>query len=73
MAQTNAEAEKINSYPDIKKLVDDMTPQWIAGVRDIERDWPDYLRQLDQMGIKDYTAAYQAYVTRIRNRLGSYY
>jgi putative aldouronate transport system substrate-binding protein len=73
MAQTNAEAEKINGYPDIKKLVDDMTPQWIAGVRDIERDWPEYLRQLDQMGLKDYTTAYQSYVTRVRNRLGSGY
>jgi putative aldouronate transport system substrate-binding protein len=73
MAQTNAEAEKINGYPDIKKLVDDMTSQWIAGVRDIERDWPDYLRQLDQMGLKDYIAAYQSYVTRVRNRLGSSY
>jgi putative aldouronate transport system substrate-binding protein len=73
IAQLPEEAEKINSYPDIKKLVDDMTPQWIAGQRDIERDWPEYLRQLDQMGLKEYTAAYQSYVTRIRNRLGSSY
>jgi putative aldouronate transport system substrate-binding protein len=71
--QTTAEAEKISSYPDIGKLVSDMTPQWIAGTRDVDRDWPDYLRQLDQMGLRDYTAAYQAYVTRIRNRLGSSY
>jgi putative aldouronate transport system substrate-binding protein len=73
IAQTTAEAEKLSSYPDITKLVDDMTPQWIAGVRDVERDWPEYLRQLDQLGLKEYTAAYQAYVTRIRNRLGSSY
>jgi putative aldouronate transport system substrate-binding protein len=73
ISQTTAEAEKINGYPDIGKLVNDMTPQWIAGVRNIERDWPDYLRQLDQIGLRDYTAAYQSFVTRIRNRLGSSY
>jgi putative aldouronate transport system substrate-binding protein len=67
------ETEKINSYPDIGKLVNDMTPQWIVGERNIERDWPDYLRQLDQLGLKDYTAAYQAYVTRVRNQLSSSY
>jgi putative aldouronate transport system substrate-binding protein len=68
-----SEAEKINGYPDIAKLVTDMTNQWIAGTRDIERDWSDYLRQLDQIGLKDYVAAYQAYVTRVRNQLGSAY
>jgi hypothetical protein len=73
IAQLPEEAEKISSYPDIGKLVSDMTPQWIAGERDINRDWSEYLRQLDQMGLKDYTAAYQAYVTRVRNQLGSSY
>jgi hypothetical protein len=68
-----SEAEKINSYADIGKLVSDMTPQWIAGVRDVEKVWPDYLRQLDQLGLKDYVAAYQSYVTRIRTKLGSSY
>jgi putative aldouronate transport system substrate-binding protein len=73
ISQTTAEAEKINGYPDITKLVADMTPQWIAGIRNIDRDWAEYLRQLDQLGLRDYTAAYQSYVTRIRNRLGSSY
>jgi putative aldouronate transport system substrate-binding protein len=62
--QTSTESAKISSYPDIGKLVTDMTPQWISGERDINRDWPEYLRQLDQLGLKDYTAAYQSYVTR---------
>jgi putative aldouronate transport system substrate-binding protein len=73
IAQLPEEAEKITGYPDIAKLVSDMTPQWIAGERDINRDWPDYLRQLEQLGLKDYTAAYQSYVTRVRNQLGSSY
>ena len=68
--QTREEADKLSSYPDINKLRDDMTPQWMAGERDVETDWENFKKQLEQLGVTDYIAAYQEYYTRIAKQLG---
>jgi len=68
--QTWQEAEKLASYPDIAMLKNSVTPQWIAGEKDVDADWDGYLSQMKQLGVEEYTAAYQEFYTRIAKQLG---
>ena len=57
--------ERGGSPRPIEKFVTDKMPLWITGEVDIDADWDAYIRQLEQLGVKEYTAIQQAYTTRV--------
>ena len=58
---TEDENETINSVlTDINSYVKQMRVEFITGVTDIEAEWDNYCATLEQMGLPDVVAAYQA-------------
>ena len=60
------EAEAIQLYEtDLREYVKEMFALWVTGERDVEADWDEYIAELEEMHVKDYIAANQAYYDRI--------
>lgn len=60
------ESEEMAKYTtDITKYVNEQYAKWVSGESDVEADWDAYKAQLENLGVKEYVAAYQAYYDRI--------
>lgn len=46
---------------DIYKYVNETIAQFIAGEKDIDAEWDNYVATLEKMGVKDVCAIYQKY------------
>lgn len=53
---------------DVEDYVEEMTNKMIVGAVDIESTWPSYVQTLQDMGIEDAVAAYQAAYNRYVHR-----
>ncbi|WP_194287324.1 extracellular solute-binding protein [Gracilibacillus oryzae] len=57
---TNEQYDGITRYQtDIMAYTDEMAAKWITGAADIEADWDTYVKNLQEMGLEDYTQIYQ--------------
>ncbi|MEG1776224.1 MAG: hypothetical protein RSB91_08035 [Clostridia bacterium] len=59
-----------NKFLEITTYADEMRSQFITGIADVEADWADYCDKINQMGIAEVRAAYQASYDRW-NRLSA--
>lgn len=49
-----------NKYADIALYVDEMQAKFITGAADIDKEWDDYVKSCEQMGLEEVLEAYQA-------------
>ena len=66
---TSEDQDTVDSkMADIYKYVNETIAQFIAGEKDIDAEWDNYVATLEKMGIKDACAIYQNYYNEYNAR-----